>query len=77
MKQDTLAPWKARRFPAAGVHLVWLIWPKQRRVDMWRIVFDKPGRSLGVGDALVGLDVVPGFSHPIAVLFLPMPGATP
>lgn len=60
---------KARRYLAAGVRLVWVVWPKARQVDVWRTGSDQPVRTLGVGDALDGLDVVPGFVYPLANLF--------
>lgn len=60
---------KARRYLAAGVRLVWLVWPKQQRVDAWRPGSDQPWQTLGPDDALDGLNVVPGFTHPLARLF--------
>ena len=63
---------KARRYLAAGVRLVWIIWPKRREVDVWRN--DVAGVhqlvvTLKRGGALDGLDVLPGFSYPLADLF--------
>lgn len=60
---------RARQWLAAGVQLVWLIWPKAKQVEVWRPGSDKPVQTLGVHDALDGLDVVPGFTYPIARLF--------
>lgn len=60
---------KVRRYLEAGVRLVWLIWPKQRQVDVWRPGTDAPVATLGIGDALDGLDVLPGFTYPVADLF--------
>ena len=56
----------------AGVRLVWIIWPKRREVDVWRT--DAAGApqlvaTLKHGDALDGLDVLPGFTYPLADLF--------
>lgn len=59
---------KARRYLAAGVRLVWVIWPRQRQVEVWRPGADQPLVTLGEADALDGLDVLPGFSYPVAVL---------
>ena len=60
---------KAERYLAAGVRLVWVVWPRYQQVDVWR-----PGNSaatvLSSGDLLDGLDVLPGFSYPVADLFL-------
>ncbi len=59
---------KARRYLAAGLRLVWVIWPKQRQVEVWRPGTDQPVMTLGAADALDGLDVLPGFSYPLAAL---------
>ena len=63
---------KAERYVKAGVRLVWVIWPKRQQVDVWRP--DAAGvphfmATLKAGDALDGLDVLPGFSYPLADLF--------
>lgn len=63
---------KTLRYLAAGVQLVWIIWPTYRQVDVWRP--DAAGAphmlaTLGPGDALEGLDVLPGFTYPLADLF--------
>ena len=63
---------KARRYLAAGVRLVWIIWPKRREVDVWQA--DAAGKTrlvvtLKRGDALDGLNVLPGFTYPLAELF--------
>lgn len=60
---------KARLYLAAGVRLVWVIWPADRQVDVWVPGSDVPERTLGEGDTLDGLDVLPGFAHPVADLF--------
>ncbi len=60
---------KARRYLAAGVRLVWIVWPKQRQVDVWRPGADQPVATLGASDSLDGMDVLPGFTHPLADLF--------
>jgi Uma2 family endonuclease len=63
---------KARRYVQAGVRLMWLIWPKYQQVDVWRP--DAQGAAqlaatLALGDALDGLDVLPGFAYPLTDLF--------
>jgi Uma2 family endonuclease len=63
---------KARAWLNAGVRLVWLIWPRRHEVDVWRL--DSLGAShqlatLKPNEALDGLDVLPGFSYPLAELF--------
>ena len=47
---------------------MWVIWPKQRQVEVWRPGTDQPVMTLGAADALDGLDVLPGFSYPLAAL---------
>jgi Uma2 family endonuclease len=60
---------KARLYLAAGVRLVWLVWPAAHTVDVWRPGNDAPITSLTTAEALDGLDVVPGFTYPLADLF--------
>ena len=59
---------KAKTYLTFGTRLVWVIWPRYRRVDVWH-----PGDAvpvpLGIGDTLDGEDVVPGFTFPVARLF--------
>jgi Uma2 family endonuclease len=59
----------ARRWLKAGTRLVWIIWPDPQQVDVWRPDAEKPATTLGINDALDGLDVLPGFSCPVARLF--------
>jgi len=59
---------KAQTYLAFGTRLVWVIWPRYQRVDVWRPGDDTP-TPLGVDDTLSGEDVVPGFTYPIARLF--------
>lgn len=60
---------KARRYLAAGVPLVWIIWPRRQQVDVWRQDDTQPSATLGIADVLDGLDVAPGFTYPVAALF--------
>jgi Uma2 family endonuclease len=60
---------KARRWLEAGVRLIWVVWPEARQVDVWRVGGDDPIATLGAGDSLDGMEVVPGFSLPVARLF--------
>jgi Uma2 family endonuclease len=59
---------KAQLYLRFGTRLVWVIWPRYKRVDVWRPGDDTP-TPLGVEDTLDGEDVVPGFTYPIARLF--------
>ena len=63
---------KAARYLRAGVRLVWLVWPSQQQVDVWRR--DANGApelvaTLQRDGALDGADVLPGFTYPLADLF--------
>ena len=60
---------KARDWLKGGARLVWVVWPKTRQVDVWLPDNQQPGKTLKIGDALDGLDVVPGFTYPLAELF--------
>ncbi len=54
---------------STGTALVWVVWPSQRQVDVWRPGDTQPSVILGVGDTLAGDPVVPGFSCPVTDLF--------
>lgn len=60
---------KAKLYLKVGVRLVWVVWPKYKQVDVWRLGCDAPVATLNAGDQLDGLDVLPGFSYPLAELF--------
>ncbi len=60
---------KARLYLAAGVQLVWIIWPDAQQIDVWHAGSDAPIATLTTADQLDGLDVLPGFTHPVADLF--------
>lgn len=53
----------------AGVRLVWVIWPRVRSVDVWRLDETRPS-ALTVNDQLDASDAVPGFTFPVASLFV-------
>jgi Uma2 family endonuclease len=59
---------KITRWLAAGVRLLWIIRPNRETVEVWQA--DEPMQLLGVRDRLDGLEVVPGFSLPVADLFV-------
>ncbi len=60
---------KAKLYLSAGVRLVWIVWPQSQTVDIWRPGSDAPMATLAMGDALDGLDVIPGFNYALAELF--------
>ncbi len=59
---------KAQVYLSFGTRLVWVIWLRYKRVDVWRPGDQEP-TQLGVEDVLDGEEVVPGFTYPIARLF--------
>ena len=60
---------KAERYLAAGVRLVWVVWPRYQQVDVWRPGGAQAVVTLGSGDLLDGFDALPGFTYPVARLF--------
>lgn len=58
---------KARMWIEAGCRAVWLVWPDDRSVTVYRSLDDV--KILTEDAVLDGGDVVPGFSHPIAQFF--------
>ncbi len=59
---------KAKTYLSFGTRLVWVIWPRYERVDVWHPADETPTR-LGLDAVLSGEDVVLGFTYPIASLF--------
>jgi Uma2 family endonuclease len=57
----------------AGVRLVWVVMPVQRKIYVYRSPTDI--RILQPGDDLDGGDVIPGFRVPVQDLFGPEPSA--
>jgi len=60
---------KTSLYLAAGVRLVWIVWPDTEQIDIWRSGSDAPVATLTIADQLDGFDVLAGFSHPVAELF--------
>jgi len=60
---------KARLYLAAGTRLLWVLWPRQRQVDVWRPGDTAPSATLRDGEWLDGEDVVAGFRYSLARLF--------
>ena len=60
---------KVHLWLAAGTRLVWVVWPENQRVDVWRSATSHPDQILGVDDMLKGDDVVLGFTYAIRQLF--------
>ena len=60
---------KASLYIERGVRLVWIIWPSSRTADVWRPSSpNAPVTTLTIADSLDGLDVLPGFTTPLATL---------
>jgi Uma2 family endonuclease len=59
---------KAKYYLANGAKLVILTFPRQKIVEVYRP--DVPSEMLTVEDTLEGYDVLPGFTLPIASLFI-------
>lgn len=59
---------KARLWLESGARLVWIVWPRDRQVDVWLPSHDEPVATLAVSDQLDGRDVLPGFTYPLADL---------
>ncbi len=60
---------KVGRYLKAGTRLVWIIYPRWQQVDVWQ-PGDTAATTLTGGNTLDGKDVVPGFSYPVARLFV-------
>lgn len=58
---------KARMWVEAGCRAVWLVWPDDRSVTVYRSLDEV---KILTGDAVLdGTEVVPGFSHPLSDFF--------
>ena len=58
---------KAKFYAASGVRLTWLVFPRQKIVEVYRP--DKPSEMLTVHDMLEDDDLLPDFALPVADLF--------
>ena len=58
---------KAEMWLGEGVRLVWVVHPATRTIDVYRP--DAPVATLDDADDLDGLDVLPGFTCPVADVF--------
>jgi Uma2 family endonuclease len=59
---------KAQLYLDSGVRLVWVIWPRARRVEVWSANRDA-SLLLDEDDTLEGGEVLPGFSVSVPELF--------
>ncbi len=58
---------KVARYLDAGTQLIWIVRPKQKRVEVHRA--DGTSELLSIGETLEGESVVSGFSLPVARIF--------
>lgn len=58
---------KVREYLAAGVLLVWVVYPESRSIDIYRP--SARNTQLTEADELSGEDVIPGFSMPVREIF--------
>jgi Uma2 family endonuclease len=58
---------KVRDYIAGGAHLVWLVYPRTRTVQVHRA--DGTITEVASNDRLDGSDVLPGFALPLNALF--------
>jgi Uma2 family endonuclease len=56
---------------AAGIPLIWIVYPEARRVHVFR--WDGPPALLGPDDELTGEDILPGFRCRVADFFSGLP----
>lgn len=59
---------KSRFYLASGVRLVWLVFPRPKIVEVYRP--GVPSEILTMEDTIEGYDVLPGFTLPVASLFI-------
>jgi Uma2 family endonuclease len=59
---------KARLYLAAGVRLIWIVWPDSRTVDVWRAGEDI-GTPFTEDDDLTGENVLPGLTIAVRDIF--------
>src|SRR5579862_4918167 len=55
----------AQDWLTAGTRLVWVVW-KRQEIDVWLPGNQVPTKTLKISDSLDGLDIIPGFSYPLA-----------
>lgn len=58
---------KVREYLAAGVLLIWVVYPESRSIDIYRASANNS--QLSDQDTLTGEDVVPGFELPVSEIF--------
>jgi len=59
---------KAALYISGGTRLVWVVWSRDERIDVWH-PGDRVPITLRGGDMLDGEDVIPEFWHPVEDVF--------
>ena len=60
---------KVIRYLQGGTHLVWVLWPARKQIDVWRSGGRAPALTLDSADSLDGEDLIAGFSFPVSAVF--------
>ena len=63
---------KTQEYFDSGARLVWLIYPNTKSVAVFESASAEPARVLGENDVLDGGRALPGFTIPVAEIFLPL-----
>jgi Uma2 family endonuclease len=67
---STSAPGKVIRYLELGTRMAWVVYPKRKRVDVYRPTADGVAiRTLDIDGTLDGEDVLPGFTLPVRKIF--------
>jgi len=61
---------KVNQFLAAGTRLIWVVYPDERFIDVYRPGYDI--RTVKIEDTLDGGDVLPGLTLPMREVFKPL-----
>ncbi len=60
---------KVRVYLAAGVRLIWVVWPESALVEVWRPGNVQPAQVLSAQDAITGEEVIPGLTLAVRDIF--------
>jgi len=66
---------KIEAYLAHGTQLVWIVYPEDKAVDVWRAMPDGSlsKRTFGINDTLYGESILPNFTLPIRDIFTDEP----
>ena len=60
---------KIKQYQDAGVQLIWVVYPVNQTVSVFRLTKGPLSQTLGLNDTLSGEEVIKGFSLPVRTLF--------